>query len=62
MIQSHSVKIGVSKLACSLSWGEPENKNSTISKGVNREQWIYGTESYLYFEGDKLTSIQQQNI
>jgi hypothetical protein len=59
LIQVHTVKIGMSKTACSLSWGEPEDKHSTVSSGVNHEQWVYGSGSYLYFEGDKLTSIQQ---
>ena len=51
------VKIGMTREMCKLSWGEPNDINRTISSGRNSEQWVYD-ENYLYFDGDKLTTIQ----
>ena len=51
------VKIGMTKEMCKLSWGEPNDINQTISAGRNSEQWVYD-ENYLYFDGNKLTTIQ----
>ena len=51
------VRIGMTKAMCRESWGEPDNINKTIGSWGTHEQWVYGN-SYLYFEGNKLTSIQ----
>lgn len=51
------VKIGMTKEMCKLSWGKPKDINKTISSGINSEQWVYN-DNYLYFNGDKLTTIQ----
>lgn len=40
-------------------WGKPMTINRTSNAYGTREQWVYaGYHSYLYFEGDVLTSIQ----
>ena len=40
------------------SFGEPVSVNrTTTSKGV-REQWVYPSDQYLYFENGRLTAIQ----
>jgi hypothetical protein len=57
LILKGKVKIGMTKKMCKLSWGEPDDINSTISSGRNTEQWVYN-ENYLYFDGNKLTTIQ----
>lgn len=51
------VRIGMTKSMCRESWGQPDNINKTIGSWGTHEQWVYGN-SYLYFEGNKLTSIQ----
>ena len=57
IILQGKVKIGMTKEMCKLSWGEPNDINRTISSGRNSEQWVYD-ENYLYFDGNKLTTIQ----
>jgi hypothetical protein len=39
------------------SWGKPQKINTTTTKHGTREQWVYNR-SYLYFENDLLTAIQ----
>lgn len=51
------VRVGMTKAMCKESWGEPYEINKTIGSWGTHEQWVYGS-SYLYFEGNKLTSIQ----
>lgn len=57
LIMEGVVKIGMSKAMCRESWGEPDDINKSIGSWGNHEQWVYGS-SYLYFEGNKLTAIQ----
>ena len=40
-------------------WGRPYKVNTTITKSGTREQFVYGSGSYLYFENDVLVSIQK---
>ena len=53
------VLIGMTKDEVVASWGKPDHINSTVTRSADREQWVYyGT--YLYFDGDRLTSYQQR--
>lgn len=53
------VRLGMSKnRVLSSSWGEPDHVNRTVSHGGTREQWVYGSDSYLYFDNGILTTIQ----
>jgi hypothetical protein len=38
--------------------GVPDKKNHTISAQVDREQWVYADQYYLYFRNGILTDIQ----
>lgn len=58
LIIEKKVKIGMSDTMCLESWGEPDSKNRTILNGVETEQWVYETKSYLYFDNGILTAIQ----
>ncbi len=51
------VRIGMTKEMCEESWGHPYDINKSIGSWGTHEQWVYGN-SYLYFEGNRLTSIQ----
>lgn len=51
------VRIGMTKNMCVEAWGYPYDKNISIGSWGSHEQWVYGN-SYLYFEGNKLTAIQ----
>ena len=51
------VQIGMTKAMCEESWGTPDDINKSIGSWGIHEQWVYGN-SYLYFEDNKLTSIQ----
>lgn len=52
------VYIGMTKEQALVSWGPPEEINTTTTKYGSREQWVYSLKCYLYFEGNKLVAIQ----
>jgi hypothetical protein len=53
------VSIGMSKQdVLDSSWGKPQMINRNINASGVSEQWVYPAGSYLYFEGDVLTTIQ----
>lgn len=53
------VRIGMSvKQVLNSSWGRPEDVNRTTTAAGVSEQWVYGSNSYLYFTNGKLTAIQ----
>ena len=62
LIQSGDLKLGMTKLECELSYGAPDDINSTSNKLGSSEQWIYnrqiGGDVYLYFKNGRLTTIQ----
>lgn len=49
--------LGWTKEMCELSWGRPNNINKTTTNYGTTEQWVYSG-NYLYFTGNKLTTIQ----
>jgi len=57
-IRKHRIHIGMDKQAVILSWGRPEDINSSTSALRTREQWVYGLKTYVYFEGGEVTFIQ----
>ena len=57
LILEGKVRIGMTKAMCEESWGYPDDINTSIGSWGTHEQWVYGN-SYLYFEGNKLTAIQ----
>jgi hypothetical protein len=58
LILNEDVRIGFTKQMCIESWGEPYDINTTITRHGKHEQWVYGDGTYLYFEGNILTGIQ----
>ena len=52
------VKVGMTKEQCKEAWGEPVNINRTTTASGTHEQWVYEGGSYLYFDGNILTTIQ----
>lgn len=57
-IESEKVFIGMSAEQAKMSWGEPETVNRTTTGRNRHEQWVYGSHTYLYFENNTLTTIQ----
>ena len=57
LILEGKVQIGMTKAMCEEAWGTPDDINKSIGSWGTHEQWVYGN-SYLYFEDNKLTSIQ----
>ena len=57
-IANNDVFVGMNKEQVRMSWGEPSDINSTTSKHASSEQWVFGSGSYLYFDGNQLTTIQ----
>lgn len=58
LILEGEVELGFTKEMCAESWGAPYDINRTITRYSVSEQWVYGLDCYLYFEGDKLVAIQ----
>lgn len=57
--KKEGVSIGMTKeQVLASSWGKPEKINTTTNRYGSHEQWVYGSGGYLYFDNDKLTSIQ----
>lgn len=58
-IREGGALVGMSKCGALAAWGRPERVNSTTNQRGTREQWVYGGHrNYLYFEGGRLTTIQ----
>ncbi len=57
LIMEGKIRIGMTKQMCKEAWGEPDYINRTTSVYGSTEQWCYG-DTYVYFEGNKITTIQ----
>lgn len=55
-----TVRIGMTKQQVrDCGWGRPAQVNSTTTRFGTREQWVYGSGNYLYFDrGGLLEAIQ----
>lgn len=58
LIRQGRIRIGMSKDACKLSWGEPDDINTSRGRWGVHEQWVYSRNRYVYFENGKLSAIQ----
>lgn len=58
LIMNGRVAIGMTQKMCIDAWGEPETVNRMTTEYGTSEQWVYDLGTYLYFEGNKLTGIQ----
>lgn len=58
LIRQGRIRIGMSKDACTLSWGEPDDINTSRGRWGVHEQWVYPKNRYVYFENGKLSAIQ----
>jgi hypothetical protein len=60
-IENSRVLIGMDKQQVRFSWGEPKDVNTTETKNVVAEQWVYESrKSYVYFRNGKVDAIQNQ--
>lgn len=57
-IEEEKVFVGMTSKQVELSWGTPEDINTTTSGTSVKEQWVYNSNNYLYFEDGILTAIQ----
>jgi len=61
-LMERKVAIGMSESDVVASWGQPIDKNCTITAGGRREQWVYGgggyARQYVYIENGKVVGIQ----
>jgi hypothetical protein len=46
--------------AIHTSWCFPDKTNTTETAGHIREQWVYQSRGYLYFDNGRLTAIQEE--
>jgi hypothetical protein len=53
-----SAQIGMTKEQAIAAWGRPSSVNRTTYASGTNEQWVYNMTNYLYFDDDRLTSIQ----
>ncbi|MWV44976.1 hypothetical protein GRF59_15240 [Paenibacillus sp. HJL G12] len=55
----YSPQIGMTKdQVLASTWGKPKNINRTKTATLTHEQWVYGSNRYLYFDNGILTTIQ----
>ena len=57
-VRSGMFRIGMTKEMVQASIGYPNDINKTVGSWGVHEQWVYGTNTYLYFEDGVLTSYQ----
>lgn len=57
-IAKNKISIGMTKEMCRDSWGKPNSINRTTNKYGTSEQWVYSRGRYLYFDKEKLTTVQ----
>jgi hypothetical protein len=63
LLQGKKYKLGVSRDEMTFIKGHPSHVNTTDVAGGHNEQWVYqgyASSDYFYFDGGKLTAIQQQ--
>lgn len=58
LIRQGKIRMGMSKDACNLSWGEPDDINTSKGSWGAHEQWVYPNNRYVYFDNGKLSAIQ----
>lgn len=58
LIRKRRIRIGLNAEQVVLSWGKPEHINRTIYSFGVHEQWVYNSQTYVYFENGKVTTIQ----
>jgi len=62
ILMERKIRMGLTTKQVILSWGYPDDKNSSVGSYGRHEQWIYKhgdfKADYLYFENDILTSYQ----
>ena len=58
MISEGYIKIGMTKNMCIDAWGGPQKINKTTGSYGVHEQWVYGLNSYVYFQNGVITTIQ----
>lgn len=58
LIADKKVAVGMTKEMCIAAWGKPSDINKTTTAYGVREQWVYNLKTYLYFDDDILTTIQ----
>lgn len=57
--KKQGVAVGMTKAdVLASSWGRPQSINTTTTAYSVREQWVYGSGNYLYFENGVLKTIQ----
>ncbi|SCW84542.1 MORN repeat-containing protein [Paenibacillus tianmuensis] len=66
VIRQQKVRIGMTQDQVLMSWGKPDDVNTTTSSFGTFEQWVYrgssiGTGNYLYFTNGVLSSSQTLN-
>jgi hypothetical protein len=57
-IERRVVFVGMTPEQARLSWGEAQEVNRTTTAQQQREQWVYGLGTYLYFVDGRLDAIQ----
>jgi hypothetical protein len=57
-IANKEVSLGMTRQMCTDALGDPDKINETVMYGVHSEQWIYDSNTYLYFRNNKLVTYQ----
>lgn len=58
IIASGQIHLGMTCEMCELALGKPDHTNISYGKWGLSEQWVYDNGTYLYFENDRLDTVQ----
>jgi hypothetical protein len=58
-IAKREIHVGMTAEQVRASWGKPSEVNATIYSHSKHEQWVYGSNQYVYFEDGVMTALQQ---
>lgn len=59
LIAKRNARIGMTADQVRAAWGKPASINSSVYASGTHEQWVYGSNQYVYFENGVMTALQQ---
>ena len=57
-LRNREAWVGMTAAQLRLSWGLPDDINTTVNSRGRKEQWVYGLGRYAYVEAGKVSALQ----
>ena len=58
LIAKKQINWGMTEEQVAAAWGRPQHVNTDTTQYHTHDQWVYGENTYVYFDDGKLTSSQ----